>query len=145
MQQYPGSVCRIFRRDVLLAVHNFNPLGGSSFKLALYTSDANIDQDTTTYTTFDEIVGSGYTAGGIALISEGAILNAQGQGAASFQSPTFPLATFTCRKALIYNASAPGLNAVGFIDFGIDQSPVGSNFVINMPILAGPSPLVVIR
>jgi hypothetical protein len=42
---------------------------GDQFKIALYTSDANLNVDTTEYTTNGEVSGPGYTAGGMDLES----------------------------------------------------------------------------
>ena len=35
-----------------------------SFKIALYTSDATLNAETTAYSTTNEVSGTGYTAGG---------------------------------------------------------------------------------
>ena len=145
MQSFGGVVCATFRRDLLLGIHNFSAVGGHTFRLALYSASASIDANTTTYTTVGEIAGAGYTAGGSALVSTGPQLNGSDQGVVSFADLTFALANFTCRKALIYNTTAVGLNAVGFIDFGVDQMPNNVDFTINMPLVGGPNPFVIVR
>ena len=38
-----------------------------SFKIALYTSSATLDATTTVYSTTNEVSGTGYTAGGVAI------------------------------------------------------------------------------
>ena len=48
-------------------MHNFKNSGGSTFNLALYTSSASLDQDTTAYTTSNEVSGTNYTAKGASL------------------------------------------------------------------------------
>jgi hypothetical protein len=90
---------------------------GHQFKIALYSSTANLNVDTSEYTTEGEVSGQGYSAGGMDL--EGIV--AQADGEAAFldwtTDPEWPDATITARGALVYNASA-GNKAVGVLDFG---------------------------
>ena len=58
------AMCTSFKKELMEAVHNFKNSGGSTFKLALYTSSATLDATTTAYTTSNEISGSGYSAKG---------------------------------------------------------------------------------
>ena len=44
------SMTTSFKAELMLAVHDFRNTGGDSFKLALYTSSATIDANTTAYT-----------------------------------------------------------------------------------------------
>ena len=63
-----------FKAQLLLAVHDFRPsadTGADVFKLALYTSAATLDANTTTYSASNEASGSNYTAGGLALTNTG--------------------------------------------------------------------------
>ena len=48
------AMCTSFKAELLLGVHDFRPsaqTGADTFKLALYTSSASIDANTTAYTT----------------------------------------------------------------------------------------------
>ena len=45
------SMCTSFKAELMLAVHDFRPTSGDTFKLALYTSSASIDANTTAPTT----------------------------------------------------------------------------------------------
>lgn len=68
-----AGFCSSFMRELLCAVHAFGTgvaRSGSKdeLKLALYTSVSELTPgETTTYTTSNEVVGTGYTAGGIVL------------------------------------------------------------------------------
>ena len=53
-----------FRSEMLQSVHD---LATDTLKLALFTSDAIINPTTTVYSSTDEVVASGYTAGGATL------------------------------------------------------------------------------
>ena len=58
-----SAVCTSFKKELLEGKHDFN-VGGHAFKMAMYTAAASLDASTTDYTTADEVVGVGYTAGG---------------------------------------------------------------------------------
>jgi hypothetical protein len=114
-----------FKVELLQAVHNFGPTSPNTFYIALYTSAATIGPTTTIYTTSDEVVGTGYVAGGKALtitISPTSGTNTNGITAAyiSFATVTWPNSTFTVRGALIYNVTQ-GSKSVAVLDFGADK------------------------
>lgn len=116
-----------FKRELYEGVHNFLV---DTFKIALYTSSANLGHDTTVYTTAGEVVGGGYTAGGITLT--GATISTGFDTAyITFNSPiTWTNVAFTARGALIYNSSK-GNKAVAVYDFGQDVNP-GLTAVLNL-------------
>ena len=60
-----------FKAELMLAVHDFRATSGDSFKLALYTSSATLDANTTSYTASNEVTGTNYSAGGGALVNSG--------------------------------------------------------------------------
>jgi len=126
-----------FKVELLQAVHNFGPTSANTFKIALYTAAANIGQDTTVYTTTNEVVGSGYTAGGNVLVIS--TTPTSGNNSAnvptafiSFATSTWTSATFTCRGALIYN-STQGNKSVAILDFGSDKVVSNDTFQITFP------------
>ncbi len=140
-----------FKAQLMLAVHDFRPsadTGADVFKLALYTSSASLDANTTAYTTSDEVSSSGtnYTAGGGALTNIGATAvntNASaGTGFVDFGDLTFANATITARGALIYNTT-PSANSnantaltnasVAVLDFGSDKTATNGDFTIIFP------------
>lgn len=137
------ALCSVFKRDVMLGIHNLAASGGDVFKAALYTSSATLGAATTAYTTSGQITGAGYTAGGESLTNLGVSLS----GTIAF--PDFddvewgPSASFTAAGMLIYNSSAAGNPAVAVISFGGDQQVTDGTFTYKFP--AGNSSDAVIR
>jgi len=135
------TLCSSFKAESLLGVHDFRATGGDTFKIALYTAAANIDANTTQYTTTSEVVGTGYTAGGQVLTNLGVSL-ADAVGFATFANVVFTSSSITARGALIYNTT-PSANgtanttltnaAVCVLDFGSDKTSTASNFTIIFP------------
>jgi len=117
-----------FKRQVLLGEHD---LDTDVLKIALYTDTAVLGPDTTVYTTVGETSGAGYVAGGIALVN---VTVNQGNGIAyvSFDNPSWAGASFTARGALIYNSSKSN-KAMFVLDFGLNQTAVSENFVLDLP------------
>lgn len=116
-----------FKRELLLAVHDFST---DTFKLALYTANATLNDTTTVYASSNEVVGTGYTAGGVVLT--GATVNTSGTTAyVDFNNAVWNPASFTARGGLIYNASK-GNKAVAVLDFGADKTAT-TQFTVTMP------------
>ena len=88
-----------FKKELYEAVHNFTT---DTFKIALYTANASLSQDTLIYTVTGEITGTGYTAGGKNLVSP-VVSSAEGVAYISFNNISWPTSSFTTRGALIYN------------------------------------------
>jgi hypothetical protein len=126
-----------FRVELLQAVHNFGPTSADTFKIALYTGAANIGPTTTVYTTTNEVVGSGYTAGGNTLVISTSPTAANNPGNIptayiSFSNTSWTSASFTCRGALIYNATQ-GNKSVAVLDFGSDKTVSNDTFTVVFP------------
>jgi hypothetical protein len=135
-----------FKVELLQAVHNFGPTTPNTFKIALYTAAANIGPTTTVYTTSNEIVGTGYTAGGNTLvISTSPTSNNNSSGVptayVSFSNTSWTSASFTCRGALIYN-STQGNKSVAVLDFGSDKTVSNDTFQIIFPTADANSAIV---
>jgi len=141
------AMCTSFKAEILLGVHDFRATaGGDTFKLALYTSSATIDADTTAYTASNEVTGTNYTAGGGALANLGVVTSnnntSTGTGFTDFSDLTFTNATITARGALIYNTT-PSANsnanttltnaAVCALNFGSDKTSTAGDFTIIFP------------
>lgn len=148
-------MCSSFKAEVLLGVHDFRATGGDTFKLALYTSLASLDANTTTYTSANEVVGTGYTAGGVTLVNLGVTTSntssGSGVGFATFNNVTFTTATFTARGALIYNTTPSALSntgatlvnpAVCVLDFGSDKTVTVGTFIVTMPTATSTTALI---
>lgn len=115
-----------FKAECWQAVHN---LLTDSIKMALYTSDAALDQTTTVYTATGEVTALGYTAGGNVLT--GPTIGTDSFTAfADFDNPSFTGA-ITARYALIYNASKSN-KSVAVIDFGSDKTSLTA-FSVTLP------------
>lgn len=98
-------------------------------KIALYTAAANLNQDTTVYSSTNEVVASGYTAGGQVLTP--ITVNSSGFTAyVGFPNVTWS-AALTARCALIYNVTQ-GNKSVAVLDFGSDKTST-TTFTITMP------------
>lgn len=140
------AMCTSFKAELMLAVHDFRETGGDTFKLALYTSSATIDANTTAYSSSNEVTGTNYTAGGGTLTRLGVVTSnntaSTGVGFTDFSDLTFANATITARGALIYN-NTPSANsnanttltnaAVCALDFGSDKTSTDGDFTIVFP------------
>jgi len=115
-----------FKSQLYQAVHN---LTTDNLYVALYTGNANLNADTTIYSTTNEVVATGYTAGGQLLT--GVTLNTYNYTAyVNFNNAVWTGATITARCALIYNATQ-GNKSIAVLDFGSDKTQTG--FTITMP------------
>ena len=121
------TVTTSFKQEMLQAGQN---LLTDTLKLALYTSLATLNTDTTAYTTTGEVTGTGYSAGGIVLT--GVTLNSyNGVVYVNFDNAVWSPASFTARGALIYNSSRSN-KSVAVLDFGADKTAT-STFTVQMP------------
>jgi hypothetical protein len=115
-----------FKAQLYQAVHD---LTTDQLYIALYTGNANLNGATTFYSTTNEVVASGYTAGGQLLT--GVTLNTYGYTAyVNFNNVVWTGPAITARCALIYNASK-GNKSIAVLDFGSDKTQ--TNFTITMP------------
>ena len=115
-----------FKKELYEAVHN---LSTNTLKIALYTGNANLNEDTTVYTTSNEVVASGYTAGGNTLT--GVTISSSDYTAYVNFANTSWTAAITARCALIYNVTQ-GNKSIAVIDFGADKTST-TTFTIAMP------------
>lgn len=122
------AFCTSAKADFLGGVHD---LDTDIIKIALYTSAATLGATTTAYTTSNEVVGTGYIAGGNTLASP--IISVDGTtGIVDFADTVWATSTITARGALIYNASKSN-KAIAVLDFGSDKSSSGGDFTVIMP------------
>ena len=124
------TLCSVFKQNLLKGVENFNTGTPYTYKIALYTSLADLNASTTAYTTDNEVTGIGYSAGGAILSPTTPGLT----GTTAFQSfndVTWTPASFTANSALIYNATTGA--AVCVLNFGSDKVATNS-FTITFPV-----------
>ena len=112
-----------------------------TIKMALYTGNANLNLSTTAYSSINEVVGTGYTAGGQTMI--GFSLNYDAINSIAYMNWSnvlWPGANFITRCALIYDVTA-GNASICVIDFGSDKS-AGPNFTVTMPTNSSTTALI---
>jgi hypothetical protein len=134
------ALCSSFKKELLEALHDFNASGGNTFKLALFTSAASLGASTTVYSTTAEVVGTGYTAGGITLSKIDPAVSGT-TGFIDFSNISWTSATFTARGALVYN-STNGNKAVAVLDFGGDKDVSNGTFSISFPTPSSTSAII---
>ena len=123
------AMCTSFKTELLGGVHD---LDTDTIKIALFTSSATLGATTTVYSTSNEVVGTGYTAGGNTLT--GATITSSGTTAiVDFDNTTWASSTITARGAMIYNASKAN-RAIAILDFGSDKSSTDGDFTIQFPV-----------
>jgi hypothetical protein len=105
-------------------------LSTGTLKMALYTANANLGAGTLIYTTDNEVVGTGYTAGGNTLTNV-TVLTSDTTVYLDFSDVVWNPAVFTARGALIYNTSLSNL-AVAILDFGADKTTT-TTFTVQTP------------
>jgi hypothetical protein len=123
--------CTVFKKNCLSALENFAVGTPYVYKIALYTSFADIGPDTLAYTTTGEITGTGYTATGKVLtVIPPASDNQTETAYISFANVTWDPASFTAAGALIYNSTTGA--AVAVLSFGSDKTATNT-FTITFP------------
>ena len=115
-----------FKKELYTAVHN---LATDTIKIALYTGNADLNEDTTVYSATNEVSGTGYTAGGETMT--GVAISSSGYVAYVNWANVSWTAALTARCALIYNATQ-GNKSIAVLDFGSDKTST-TTFTITMP------------
>jgi hypothetical protein len=116
-----------FKAELYQGIHD---LTTDVIKIALYTGNANLNEDTTVYTSAAEVAATGtYVAGGATMT--GITVGTSGYTAyVGFNNVSWT-GVITARCALIYN-STQGNKSVAVLDFGSDKTSV-TTFLITMP------------
>ena len=132
--------CTVFKVNLLKGLENFNTGSPYTYKIALYTADADLGADTTAYTTANETTGAGYTAGGLALVPT-VPTSSNNTAYITFANVSWASSSFTARGALIYNSNTSA--AVAVLNFGSDKIVSNQTFTVTFP--AATSDTAVIR
>mgnify|MGYP003705103153 CR=1 FL=1 len=119
-----------FKVQLLNGQQNFS---SNTFKLALYTSSATINENTTAYTTSGEVASTGnYSAGGNTLSVSVTPTNSGNVAYISFSNTSWANATITAAGALIYNNTQAN-SAVAILSFGGDKTSTNGTFTVVFP------------
>jgi hypothetical protein len=119
-----------FKVELLNGQQNFS---ADTFKLALYTSSASLDENTTAYTATNEVASAGnYSAGGNTLTVSVTPTNTGNVAFISFSNSSWANATITAAGALIYNNTNAN-SAVCVLSFGGDKTSTNGTFAVNFP------------
>lgn len=122
-----------FKVGLLNGGFNFGTGTTQIYKIALYTSAANLNAETTSYTSLSEASGSGYVAGGNVLTISQVPTFSGTTAYINFGNVSWPAATFTTRGALIYLANGTTNPAVAVLNFGADKTVSNDTFQIIFP------------
>jgi hypothetical protein len=125
-----SAICTSFKQELLVGTHNFTN-GANSFKLALYSSSANLGAATTAFTTTGQASGTNYSSGGSALTNVTPFATGT-TAVCDFNDLTFSNATITARGCLIYNDTQSD-KAVCAVDFGGDKTSTAGDFTVVFP------------
>lgn len=121
-----------FKKNVISGVID---LDTDTLKLALVTSSYNPDQDTHEFfsSVTNEVVGTGYTAGGKVLTSK-AVAQDNTNNISTFDADdvVWASSTVAARGAVLYkDTGSPATSPlICYVDFGSDKSSAGDNFTV---------------
>ena len=140
------SMCTSFLGELLSSTHNFssaNPAHtantADTFKAALYVTTATMNASTTAYSATNEVSGTGYSAGGVAVTNatNPASTNSSTTAGVGYWTPSASIiySSVTLSTAfdtmLLYNSSQSN-KAVAVYTFG-SQTITAGNFTLTMP------------
>jgi hypothetical protein len=128
-------LCTSFKVGLLGASFDFATPTTDVYKIALYDNAAAFDASTTAYTTNNEVVASGYTAGGLVLTPT---VSYDGTTSfLSFANVTWT-ASLTARGALIYKV---GGSSICVLDFGSNKTST-STFTVEFPAASSTTAII---
>lgn len=129
------GMCTSFKQGLLEGKFDFSSGTSDVFKIALFTSAANLAPYTTTsYSTVGESSGAGYTAGGQQVFVSVFPTTYNQVAYLSFSNVTWTATTLTARGALIYKDDGLTNPAIAIIEFGEDKQTNAGDFIIDFPL-----------
>jgi hypothetical protein len=114
-------------------------LDTDTFKIMLTTSTYTPDQDLHDFRddVTNEVTGTGYTAGGVALTGVSVTYNSTGNKVEiSWTDPTWSTSTITARTAVIYKSRGGASSAdelLAYVTNDADVSSTGATFTVDLP------------
>jgi hypothetical protein len=123
-QFYPSSFAAMFNND-----NNT----GDTYKLMLLTNSYTYSNAHTVVgdVSANEISGTGYSTGGATITVAAAQSDDDSKTEFDLGAVLFSSATFSFRKAVIYNSTSNAL--LLYLDFGAAQDVAGQNYQLNAP------------
>ena len=129
-----NATCNVFKTALLTGDVDFD---ADTYKIALYTNNATLDANTTSYTTDGEAIGFGYTPGGEVLVPS--VGSGNGVSYVTFENVSWS-GVITARGALIYKVGV-GNPAVCVLDFGADRTS-STVFTVQFPAASSDSAII---
>ena len=118
-------------QDLIKGNHHFDT---DTYKVMLVTSTyaPNKGTDAKRSDVTNEVVGTGYTAGGLAATTTLALDTTNHAESVTFGNVSWPNATITARGAVIYKSTgtASADPIVAYVDFGADVSSTAAAFAV---------------
>ena len=111
------------------------------YKIALYTSAATLSKATTVYAATNEVVGTGYTAGGQTLAGIVQSIDTDTAIMDFTTDPSWASSTITARGAVIYD-STNGNKVRAVLDFGADITSTAGTFLVTLPVAAAATAVI---
>ena len=125
-----------FKEQFLKGEHD---LLTDTLKMALYTSNASLNEDTTAYSVTNEVSGGSYIAGGN-ILTNVTINTSNSVVYVDFDDVVWTPASFTAAGALIYNSSKSN-KSIAVLSFGGDKTATNS-FTVQIPANTSTSALL---
>jgi hypothetical protein len=116
-----------FKAQLYQGIHD---LTTDVIKIALYTASADLNEDTTVYSTTNEVANTGTYAAGGAQLTPITVSTSGYTAYVGFPNISWT-AALTARCALIYNVTQ-GNKSIAVLDFGSDKTSTVT-FTITMP------------
>lgn len=133
-----NAIYNSFKRDIM---NGSIDLDTDTIKLMLVTSTyvPNIDTHTKRSDITNEVVGTGYTAGGVTLANKTvSVNNTTDRGVFTADPIDITTATITARGCVLYKSRGGASSAdelIAYGDFGSDITSTNGTFAITAPIL----------
>jgi len=124
-----------FKAQLYQGIHD---LTTDVIKIALYTASADLNEDTTVYSSTNEVPNTGTYAAGGAQLTPITVSSSEYTAFVGFPNISWTGA-ITARCALIYNETQ-GNKSVAVLDFGSDKT--STNFTITMPANSATAALI---
>ena len=128
-----SAITSSLKNELLSGTHNFDAVGGNTFKLALYTDSAVIGPSLASFTTAGQVTDStgDYSSGGKALTGQTHKLSGT-TAIVDFADLSYLTATITAMGALIYNTNQAN-KSVAVLDFVSNKTSTSGTFTIQFP------------